>query len=88
MKEKHIIVGVHVTDRVQRAGEVQRILTANGQYVKTRLGVHEVEGKLGAPNGLILLEFAGGEDRCLEMMQQLSAIEGLEVQRMVFDHPA
>jgi len=88
MKEKHVIMGVHVTDRLQRAEEVQRTLSEFGEHIKTRLGLHEVEDGRSSPNGLILLEFVGDDSRCAEMTAKLAAIGGVEVKTMVFDHPA
>ena len=53
--EKHIILGVHILDRLTRVAEVQALLTQYGKHVKTRLGLHEPEGPT-EPNGLLLLE--------------------------------
>ena len=87
MSLKHIILGVHITDRVTHAGQVQQTLTEYGVNIKTRLGLHEIAGNQASPNGLILLEMAGNESRCLEVATRLAAIKGVEVQKMVFDHP-
>lgn len=87
MSQKHIILGVHITDRVTHASQVQQTLTQYGANVKTRLGLHEIAGNQASPNGLILLEMAGDEARCLEVAARLGAIKGVEVQKMVFDHP-
>jgi len=87
MKEKHCIYGVHVTDRVKNALSVQQILTDFGQCIRTRLGLHMFEGEVSARGGVILLEMAGDEARWEEMAGLLAAIPGVEVQRMVFDHP-
>jgi len=86
-KERHLIYGVHITDRVKSAAEVQQVLTEHGCSIKTRLGLHEVSEASCAPNGLLLLEMAGGPALCEAMADKLNAIEGVEVQQMVFDHP-
>jgi hypothetical protein len=83
--EKHIILGVHITDRFKKIPEVQHLFTTYGCNIKTRLGLHEVE-KVCSPNGLILLEMYGDEARCLDMGDKLAEIEGIEVQKMVFTH--
>lgn len=41
-KANHTIIGIHVTDRVQHAGEVQQTLTKHGCQIKTRIGLHEI----------------------------------------------
>ena len=87
MLSDHVIVGVHVTDRVQHASEVQRILTSFGCAIKTRLGLHDADREYCSPNGLLLLEFIGGESECDEMVAKLKALKGVDVQKMVFNHP-
>ena len=88
MWEKHTILGVHITDRVKEASEVQKLLTEYGSQIQTRLGLHEVEKGNSAPNGLILLEMVEPDDRIQEMADKLNALEGVEVQSMVFHHPS
>jgi len=83
--DNHIILGVHITDRFTNVPEVQHLFTEYGCNIKTRLGLHEVESKCST-NGLILLEMHGEEPRCHELADKLNALEGLEVQKMVFVH--
>ena len=87
-KGKHIILGVHITDRLQEAVIVQRCLTEYGRYIKTRLGLHEEEVANEGPNGILLLEMVGPEDKSRELIDKLKAIKGIEVQSMSFEHPA
>ena len=85
--DKHIVFGVHITDRVKHAHKVQDIFTEYGCQIRTRLGLHEADERICSPNGLILLEMAGEESKCHEMADKLNAVEGVEVQKMIFDHP-
>ncbi len=85
MPEKHMILGVHITDRLQHASQVQDILTEYGCNIKTRLGLHEVYN-VCSPNGLLILELWGEEDRCNEMGKKLNDVVGVETQMMVFAH--
>lgn len=88
MLRDHIIVGVHVTDRVKHAADVQNILTAYGGNIKTRLGLHEVtDGKACSPNGLMVLEFVGTKAKCEGFCRKLRAIEGVDAKTMTFGHP-
>jgi hypothetical protein len=82
----HTILGVHVTQRVKEALEVQRHLTEFGRYIKTRVGLHEIEKSSDAPNGLILLEMVGPNDKILELQNKLNAIAGVEVKSLTFEH--
>jgi hypothetical protein len=83
--DKHIILGVHVTERLKKAVEVQSLLSQYGCSIKTRLGLHEV-GNVCSPNGLLLLEMWGEDETCFELADKLAEIEGIEVQKMVFTH--
>lgn len=88
MQDKHLIFGIHINDRVHEIPGVQEILSEYGCHIKTRLGLHHVDEKFCSPRGLILLEMYGDETPCHEMAEKLAAIDGVEVQKMAFDHPA
>lgn len=83
MDDKHRILGVHVSKRVNRAANVQAVLSEYGMIIRTRLGLHQVHGDYG----VILLELYGEEHVCGELKDKLAAIDGVDVQEMVFDHP-
>lgn len=85
--DKHIIFGVHITDRLKKAVDVQKLLTEYGCCIKTRLGLHEVGPDACSPNGVLILELVCDEAKCHELGDKLNAVEGVEVQRMIFDHP-
>jgi len=85
--EKHLILGVHITDRMVHAGEVQNILTKFGSCIRTRLGLHDVTAQGGSPNGVMILECIGKESVFNDLSDALSKIAGIEVKKMVFDHP-
>ncbi len=88
MARDHIIVGVHITDRVRNAVHVQNVLTAHGGEIKTRLGLNETdESAVAAATGLVLLEFVGSGAQCRALCGELEAIEGVEVKTMAFGHP-
>ena len=87
MIDKHLILGIHVTDRIKHAERVQQLFTEYGCSIKTRIGLHDVRGDFCSPSGVILLELAGAESEYHEFARKLSEIEGVEIQEMVFDHP-
>jgi len=86
MKAEHIIVGIHVTDRLKNAGDVQKIFTQYGCNIKTRLGLHEVHGNYCAGGGIVLLEMVGEMKDVDAMLRKLRKIEGLEAKKMTFAH--
>lgn len=85
--DKHVIVGIHITERLENAAKVQQLFTEYGCNIKTRLGLHEASKDVCSPNGLVLLEMVGDEKHCLSIIDKLSAIKGVYAQKMVFDHP-
>jgi hypothetical protein len=84
---KHIILGVHITDRIHHVSLVQNLLTEYGCSIRTRLGLHDAESGFCSPNGLLVLEMTDDEARATQLMGKLNALEGVEVKKMTFDHP-
>ena len=80
--DKHIIVGVHIIDRVAHAAKVQAVFTKHGAQIKTRLGLHD---DVCPANGLILLEMTDTPETVL-MLDALDAMEGVECKTMEFEH--
>ena len=83
----HVVFGIHVVDRGQHAANVQAVLTEYGENIKTRRGLHDVHEGSSSSNGLLLVEFLGDKARADAFADRVSAIQGVEVKRMVFDHP-
>ena len=85
-KEDHVILGIHVTDRLQHASEVQKVFTEYGCNIKTRVGLHEVADNYCAGEGVVLLEIIGGSEIRKGMVDKLQRIQGIDVKEMVFGH--
>jgi hypothetical protein len=86
VNDDHIILGIHVTDRLEEAGAVQAVFTEFGCNIKTRIGLHDVSETYCAPSGVVLIEFFGSDAEATSMMDKLNAITGVHVQKMVFGH--
>jgi hypothetical protein len=84
--DKHIVVGVHITERVKHAGEVQKVFTEFGCQIRTRLGLHEANKGVCSPNGLVILDMVDDDAQVSSFKAKLAAIDGVEVQSMIFDH--
>ena len=82
----HTILGVHIHNRVERAGDVQVILTEFGHHIKTRLGLHEVQDEFSSGNGLLIIEMIGEASVAESLVQKLNACDGVETKKMVFEH--
>ena len=86
MSDEHIILGIHITDRLKEAVDVQKVFTEYGCNIKTRVGLHDVDENVCSPSGVVLIEFFGSDTEAGAMMDRLNAVEGVHVQRMVFGH--
>lgn len=86
MNDDHIILGIHVTNRLKNAVDVQKVFTDYGCNIKTRIGLHDVDENACSPSGVVLIEFFGSDEEATAMMAKLNDVEGVQVQRMVFGH--
>lgn len=85
-KQNHVVLGVHVTDRLKNAAAVQKALSSNGNIIRTRIGLHEVSEGFSVPGGLIVLELAGDRASQQRLVRDLRKVKGIEVKAMVFEH--
>ncbi len=83
---EHVVLGIHIQNRVKDAPEIQKILTGYGCNIKTRIGLHEVTENYCSGSGLIILEMIGDPAKYKEFADRLNAFDGVEVQKMVFGH--
>ena len=86
MNDEHIILGIHVTNRLKNAAEVQKVFTEYGCNIKTRIGLHDVDANVCSPSGVVLIEFFGTPADADAMAAKVGAVEGVDVQKMVFGH--
>ena len=84
MSDQHIILGIHVSDRLKNAVEVQKVFTEYGCNIKTRIGLHDTDDNVCSPSGVVLIEFFGTTAEADAMAGKLSAVEGVEIKQMVF----
>ena len=80
-KTNRTILGVHVAQRTKHTAKVQKILSAYGCSIRTRLGLHEAGHGFCSPNGLIVLEVV---EKAGELAAALARVPGVTVKKMVF----
>lgn len=82
--EKHTLMGVHINDRMESAVSVQKILTEDGNLIKTRLGLHDyTEGADCAAHGLIVLELVSSDAaKNQQLAAKLNDVSGVTAKMM------
>lgn len=86
VNNKHLILGIHVTNRSKIAKDIQNTLTEFGCNIKTRLGLHEVDENHCATSGIILVELTGKKEDTDKLINKLNSINGIDIQQMEFSH--
>jgi len=76
------ILGILVERNQEVINSVQKILTAYGCNIRTRLGVNELF--FGEPAGLIILELKGDSRQRLLLEKDLKSLKQVHVRTMVF----
>jgi hypothetical protein len=76
------ILGILVERNQKVIVSMQKILTAYGCNIRTRMGVNEVF--FGEPAGLIILELKGDERQRILLEKDLKALKQIHVRTMVF----
>jgi len=83
--DKIIVLGIHISNRIQNVLDVQKILSDYGCFIKTRLGLHNTDEKLCSTSGLLILEMFGDEQKINEFEEKIKKIKDVSIQKMVFD---
>jgi len=84
MTKEICILGIQITDQMKDVSVVQNILTKFGCSIRTRLGLHRIEGEFCAQTGIILLEVTGNQEERIKLENALLAVDGLTVKKMIF----
>ncbi|HQL70365.1 MAG TPA: hypothetical protein PLA77_06015 [Bacteroidales bacterium] len=80
MKHEYEIIGIFIRKPDIAYDEVQKLMTGFGCIVRTRLGINREE--LGG--GIIIVDITGDEEQKQLFRSKLAALEGVEVQEMIF----
>ncbi len=74
---KKDVLLVLIDKRSDSAVEVQKILTAWGCYIKTRLGLHDDTLDQCTQTGLVFIELVGDEEKHGELNRKLNLLTGV-----------
>ena len=78
------VLGVRLENRTENATQLQQVLSKYGCFIKTRIGLHDVENGKCSTSGVILLEIIGSDSEKQEFEASLQALNGVDVKKMVF----
>lgn len=73
------VMAVRVDNREETAVQVQKVLTAYGCSIRTRLGLHDQPAGGGcSPMGLLILQLCSEEAVSRELEKRLNSIDGVK----------
>ena len=78
--DKKTVLLILVGKRTESALRVQKILTAWGCMIKTRLGIHDGVLDNCSESGLLILELHGEEEKKAELARKVAVIPGISSQ--------
>jgi hypothetical protein len=84
-KASHVVLTVHVTDRLKEVPPVQKTLSQFGDVIRTRLGIHEVGKGYSSPEGILILDIVS-EAKAHQLQKTLNKLQGIETKLVVFKH--
>lgn len=76
------VMAILVDNRKETAERVQKILTAWGCLIKTRLGLHDGVLDNCSDAGLIILELVGSSEQHKELCEKLNKMPGVKADYM------
>jgi hypothetical protein len=82
---KRNVVALLISTRNETAVNVQKILTAWGCMIKTRLGIHDGVLDKCSQTGLVLLEMVGEDAKIDEFVRKLNLVQGASAQRVTLE---
>jgi hypothetical protein len=77
--ERNVLL-IYMSTRQETAEKVQKILTAWGCYIKTRLGIHDGVLDNCTDTGLVFIELVGEPEKHKEVERKLNLIQGVDAQ--------
>lgn len=84
MNNTKTIFGIYIKERLKDASPMQALFTKYGCNIKTRLGLHDADENICSGSGIVLLELIGNADDINNFEEETKAVQGVEIQKMVF----
>lgn len=79
---KRDVVAMLISTRNETAVNVQKVLTAWGCMIKTRLGIHDGVLDKCTQTGLVLMEMVGEDAKIDEFVHKLNLMKGVSAKRI------
>lgn len=79
---KRDVVAMLISTRNETAVNLQKILTAWGCMIKTRLGIHDGVLDKCTQTGLVLMEMVGEDAKIDEFVHKLNLVKGVSAKRV------
>lgn len=76
------IMAIHISNRLNKAVDVQSVLTKHGCFIKMRLGLHDSNNGECSNEGLLILQVCGEKEEIKAVEKDLNKIEGVKAKTM------
>jgi hypothetical protein len=74
---KRSVLVILISKRTESAVQLQKVLTAWGCIIKTRLGIHDGVQKECSDAGLAILELYGTDEQIQELARKVALVDGV-----------
>jgi hypothetical protein len=81
----YTLLVLRINDREDTALEIQKVLTAHGCKIMTRLGLHDHDDGTCSPCGTMVLQLRCSSEECKAVEADLVKIEGVKAKFVDFD---
>ena len=75
--KKNVLL-IYLKTRKDTAEKVQKIFTAWGCFIKTRLGIHDDVLENCTDTGLVFIELVGDHEKHIEFERKLNLVKGVD----------
>jgi len=78
------IMGIYVTERMEKTTELQKVLSKHGCIIKTRIGLHDASKEICSPAGVVILDLIGSTGEVKNLCDDVKKLN-LDVKTMSFE---
>jgi len=79
-----MILIIKLNEREILSNKFQEIISAYGCYIKTRIGLHDVDNEMCSTTGIIILQMPDKKEIIKDMIKELNSIKYIQIEKIHF----